>query len=68
MTTDLNAPTCLVCARSEQELPLAAWRYQGRDFWICPDCLPRLIHRRAELAERLADAAGPEAQPPAGQP
>lgn len=44
---------CLSCERSAQEVPLMAWHYQGRDLWICPDCLPRLIHRRAELADRL---------------
>ncbi|MBL8058588.1 MAG: hypothetical protein JNK29_17925 [Anaerolineales bacterium] len=53
---------CLICAQSEAELPLAAWRFQGREFWICPDCLPRLIHHRAELAERLAAVA--PAEPP----
>lgn len=36
-----------------------AWHYQGRDLWICPDCLPRLIHRRAELADRLEPSPQP---------
>lgn len=56
-------PRCLSCDRGDDEIPLAPWRYQGREFWICPDCLPRLIHRRAELAEKLA--AGPAAAPAA---
>jgi hypothetical protein len=68
MPTTVETPVCLICARSEQELPLTAWRYQARDFWICPDCLPRLIHHRAQLAGRLAEAGGAPAQPPAAQP
>ena len=54
---------CLVCNRTDNEIPLAAWRYQGRELWICPDCLPRLIHHRAELADQLA--AAPPARPEA---
>lgn len=41
--------TCINCQRSEDELPLTEWRMAGRFFWICPDCLPLLIHRRAEV-------------------
>lgn len=37
-----------------------AWHYQGRDLWICPDCLPRLIHRRAELGDRLEPPPRPQ--------
>jgi hypothetical protein len=28
-------------------------RYQGREFWICPQHLPILIHKPALLADRL---------------
>ncbi len=54
---------CLSCNRTEHEVPLMAWRYQGRGLWICPDCLPQLIHRRAELADKLAPSAAPPPQP-----
>ncbi|MBP7692371.1 MAG: hypothetical protein KA764_10660 [Anaerolineales bacterium] len=63
MTVDPALVKCLVCQRAESEIPLAAWRYQGRELWICPDCLPRLIHHRAELADQLA--AAPPARPEA---
>lgn len=54
---------CLSCERTDQDVPLMTWRYQGRELWICPDCLPRLIHRRAELADQLEPNAAPPPQP-----
>jgi len=45
-----SAPhACINCGRDEDELPVVAWRMAGQTFWICPDCLPLLIHRRAEV-------------------
>ncbi len=67
MTHPSSQPACLACNRGEAEIPLGLWRYQGREFWICPDCLPRLIHRRAELEAQLeANAAEPPAAPAHG--
>ena len=40
---------CINCQRTEEEIPVTAWRMAGQAFWICPDCLPFLIHRRAEV-------------------
>lgn len=45
--TDIH--TCINCGRSEDELPLCAWRMAGQSFWICPDCLPYLIHQRSAV-------------------
>ncbi len=53
MTQDTEQATaCINCGRSEDELPLMAWRAARRSFWICPDCLPLLIHRRDEVMPR----------------
>ena len=41
--------TCINCQRTEDELPLTEWRMAGNAFWVCPECLPLLIHRRAEV-------------------
>jgi hypothetical protein len=41
--------TCINCGRAEDELPVSAWHMGGQTFWLCPDCLPLLIHRRAEV-------------------
>jgi hypothetical protein len=45
--------TCLNCGISEQERPLVALRFQEKDFFICPQCLPILIHKPYELTDRL---------------
>ena len=41
--------SCLNCDRTETEVPLVTWRYQGRELWICPDCMPAFIHERDKV-------------------
>jgi hypothetical protein len=48
--------TCLNCDRSEQEVPLIVMRYRSDEILICPQCLPVLIHKPANLAEKLPGA------------
>jgi hypothetical protein len=45
--------TCLNCGKTEQEIPLLRMRYQEADIYICPQCLPILIHKPAALAAKL---------------
>ena len=45
---------CLSCGKSEQETPLIFLRFNRGESWICPQCLPVLIHHRDQLAEKLA--------------
>ena len=54
MTQEKN--TCIVCERSSQEVPLLAVEYQGKQYWICPQHFPILIHEPAELIGRLPGA------------
>ncbi len=44
---------CLNCKKTEQEIPLLKMRYQEANVYICPQCLPVLIHKPATLAEKL---------------
>lgn len=48
--------TCLVCEQNSAQVPLLAVQYQGQDFYICPQHLPILIHKPAQLADRLPGA------------
>jgi hypothetical protein len=50
---------CVNCDRGEAEAPVLAWRYQGRDLWICSDCLPVLIHKREQLLKKLEAGGEP---------
>jgi len=52
-----TTPTCLVCGRTSEIIPLLAMTYQDQQYWICPSDLPVLIHKPAELVHRLPGAA-----------
>lgn len=56
--------TCLNCNVNENEKPLLAMKFQGSEIYICPQCLPILIHKPANLAEKLpgAENFGPSAE------
>ncbi|MBM4424896.1 MAG: hypothetical protein FJ030_16165 [Chloroflexi bacterium] len=44
-----ESKTCLNCGAGEDETPVVMWRYQGREFWMCAECLPIIIHKREQL-------------------
>jgi hypothetical protein len=45
--------TCLNCEKTEQEIPLLHIYYQSAEVYICPQCLPILIHKPSSLASKL---------------
>lgn len=49
----MTEPTCLNCGISEQERPLLTIKFQGKEFHICPQCLPILIHEPGKLVEKI---------------
>jgi len=53
----MKTKTCLNCGRSSAEIPLLALEYRGQEYAICPQCLPTLIHKPQNLAEKLPGAA-----------
>jgi len=48
-----DTPRCLHCESTSDEVPLLLLRFKERDVWICPQHLPILIHKPAELAHKL---------------
>ena len=52
--------TCLNCGSSEMERPLLTTKFQGKELYICPQCLPILIHKPYQLAEKLPEFKPPE--------
>jgi len=50
--------SCLVCARTSDEVPLLTFAYRGGEHCICPQHLPMLIHSPARLAHVLPGADG----------
>jgi hypothetical protein len=45
--------TCLVCDRTSDIIPLIRLQFRGEEAWICPQHLPILIHKPAQLADKL---------------
>ncbi len=49
-------PTCLFCGRNFDEVPLINVKFQAKDYWICPQHFPILIHEPEKLAGKLPGA------------
>ncbi len=47
---------CVYCKRDDLEVPLISLSFGGRDFHICPQHLPILIHDPARLVDKLPGA------------
>ena len=52
-----SEPHCLVCNRTGKQTPLITLEYRNRQFWICPQHLPVLIHDPKWLDEARKEAA-----------
>lgn len=46
-------PVCIACEADSEQVPLMPFLYKGREYHICPQHLPLLIHKPAQLADRL---------------
>lgn len=46
-------PKCVRCKKTDQEVPLLPMWFQSEEIHICPQCLPVLIHKPAELKGEL---------------
>lgn len=48
---------CVNCGRSVQEVPLVPVLHKNGQAYICPQCMPVLIHQPHRLVEKLPGAA-----------
>jgi hypothetical protein len=58
----MNEHTCLNCNRTDQQIVLLTLTYKDETNYICPQCLPILIHKPQALADKLP---GLDIRPPA---
>jgi len=56
-----NKKECLVCGRDENQIPLVQLDYQGKNYQICPQHIPVLIHDPGKLVGNLPGAENMEA-------
>jgi Zn-finger protein len=47
---------CFNCERSEAQVPITSWRFQGSTVWVCSQCLPLLIHKLDQVIDVLRQA------------
>jgi hypothetical protein len=48
-----NEKVCLNCNRTDEKVPLISFSFKGSEKYICPQCLPVLIHKTQQLADKL---------------
>ena len=54
---------CLNCNRTEQEIPLLHLTFKGETKYLCPQCLPILIHKPHLLVDKLPGFTPPAVSP-----
>lgn len=57
----MEEKACLNCGRTDAQIPLLPLVFKGEENFICPQCLPTLIHKIHLLADKLP---GVEIPPP----
>lgn len=52
---------CIICNKSEDEIPLTKFDYKNNGFWICSQHIPILIHDPKKMDGLLPGAENFEA-------
>lgn len=47
---------CIFCKRDDKQIPLVQMSYMAKNYWICPQHIPILIHEPSKLAGMLPGA------------
>ena len=47
---------CIFCQRNDKQVPLVQLSYMEKNYWICPQHIPILIHEPGKLAGMLPGA------------
>lgn len=53
---DTKQKVCIFCKRNDNEVPLVQLSYQKKNYWICPQHIPILIHEPSKLSGMLPGA------------
>jgi hypothetical protein len=52
----MDQKACIHCERTDEKIPLIVFIFKGEEKYICPQCLPTLIHKIHLLADKLPGA------------
>ncbi len=47
---------CFSCGKMESDVPVINLKYKQNELWICPQCIPNLIHNPDIVKESLSKA------------
>jgi len=47
---------CIACERTDDSIPLLSFDFKGKQYWICPQHVPILIHKPEQLTGKLPGA------------
>jgi len=56
MPTESTTAQCISCERTVEEVPLLSLTHRSGAAYICPQCLPILIHQPQQLVGQLPGA------------
>lgn len=57
-----HAERCVNCNRTSDQVPVLTLYYRHAQYGICPQCLPVLIHRPANIAALKGDWVNAETE------
>lgn len=49
-----NTAKCIMCEVDSQNIPLLRFEFKGEEYNICSQHIPVLIHKPAQLADKLS--------------
>ncbi len=56
MSAEQETARCVSCERTVEEVPLLSLTHRHGAAYICPQCLPTLIHEPGQLVSKLPGA------------
>ncbi len=59
--SDSMERSCVMCQKSDKQIPLLQMSYNSQSYWICPEHMPLLIHQPDKLVGIIPEAENMQA-------
>jgi hypothetical protein len=59
--SDNSEKTCVMCQKSDKQIPLLQMSYNSKAYYICPEHMPLLIHQPDKLVGIIPGAENMQA-------
>lgn len=46
---------CFNCDKTESDIPVLNMKYKQNELWVCPQCIPNLIHNPDVVQSKLSN-------------